>query len=102
VAITRACERAFPIPVALKRLKGEKLKAWRERLSPEQRIELDRWRSEYLWHPNQIRHARGTAVRKKFGLEAAQVALGHERADVTQVYAERNLELATEVATAMG
>src|SRR5262249_41252323 len=31
------------------------------------------------WHPNQLRHAHGTNVRHRFGLEAAQVALGHER-----------------------
>ena len=54
------------------------------------------------WAPNQLRHAHGTAVRHRFGLEAAQVALGHERADVTQTYAERNQALAAKVATAMG
>lgn len=54
------------------------------------------------WHPNQLRHSHGTAVRRRFGLEAAQVALGHERADVTQVYAEKNLALATKVALEMG
>lgn len=54
------------------------------------------------WHPNQIRHTRGTEVRKKFGIEAAQVALGHARADVTQVYAERNSELAKRIALELG
>ncbi|MDB5311802.1 MAG: site-specific tyrosine recombinase XerD, partial [Gemmataceae bacterium] len=54
------------------------------------------------WHPNQLRHAHATEVRARFGLEAAQVALGHERADVTQVYAERNRTLAQKVAAEMG
>lgn len=54
------------------------------------------------WHPNQLRHAHGTEVRRRFGLEAAQVALGHERADVTQVYAEKNLALAVKVAAEIG
>ncbi|QDU21862.1 tyrosine-type recombinase/integrase [Urbifossiella limnaea] len=54
------------------------------------------------WHPNQLRHAHGTEVRRRYGLEAAQVALGHERADVTQVYAEKNLALATRVAAEIG
>jgi integrase len=54
------------------------------------------------WHPNRLRHTHGTEVRKRFGLEAAQVALGHTRADVTQVYAERNLALAVTVATKIG
>lgn len=54
------------------------------------------------WFPNQLRHARATEVRKAHGLEAAQVVLGHARADVTQVYAERNLELAATIAKNTG
>jgi integrase len=54
------------------------------------------------WSPLQLRHTHGTAVRHRYGLEAAQVALGHERADVTQVYAEKNLALAVKVAAEMG
>ncbi|MCE9566601.1 MAG: site-specific integrase [Planctomycetes bacterium] len=54
------------------------------------------------WHPNQLRHSRGTQVREKFGLEAAQVILGHERADVTQIYAEKNLALAKDIAAKTG
>jgi len=54
------------------------------------------------WHPNQLRHNRGTEIRKKYGIEAAQVVLGHARADVTQVYAEKNLALAMKIAQEMG
>ena len=54
------------------------------------------------WSPNQLRHTAGTEVRKQFGLEAAQVVLGHASADITQVYAERNLALAVQVAEAVG
>lgn len=54
------------------------------------------------WHPYQLRHSFGTRVRKEHGLEAAQVVLGHARADVTQVYAERNEELAVAVAAKIG
>jgi integrase len=54
------------------------------------------------WHPNQIRHAFGTDVRANHGLEAAQVLLGHTRADVTQIYAERDERLAVEVARKIG
>ena len=53
-------------------------------------------------HPNQLRHLFATEVRKAHGLEAAQVLLGHSRADVTQVYAERNLTLAARVANEIG
>ena len=39
--------------------------------------------------PNQIRHPYATRIRREYGLEAAQVLLGHSKADVTQLYAER-------------
>jgi site-specific recombinase XerC len=45
------------------------------------------------WHPNQLRHSAGTEIRKRYDLEAAQVVLGHSRADVTQVYAQRDQSL---------
>lgn len=54
------------------------------------------------WHPNQLRHTFATEARKALGLEAAQAALGHSRADVTQVYAERDLALAAKVAIELG
>lgn len=54
------------------------------------------------WHPYQLLHSFATRVRKEHGLEAAQVILGHARADVTQVYAERNEELAASVAAKIG
>ena len=46
------------------------------------------------WSPNQLRHSAGTEFRRLFGIEAAQVILGHAQADVTQVYAERDLSRA--------
>jgi integrase len=54
------------------------------------------------WSPNQLRHAAATQIRKRFGLEAAQVVLGHASADITQVYAERNQKLAAEVIKQIG
>lgn len=54
------------------------------------------------WHPNQLRHLFATEVRKAHGLEASQVLLGHAKADVTQVYAERDLALALRVAADVG
>jgi integrase len=53
-------------------------------------------------HPNQLRHTSASEVRRRFGLEAAQVLLGHARADVTQVYAERDEGLALRVAAEIG
>jgi site-specific recombinase XerC len=54
------------------------------------------------WHPNQLRRLFATQVRKAHGLEAAQVLLGHARADVTEVYAQRDLNLASAVAAEIG
>ena len=54
------------------------------------------------WTPARLRHTAATNVRKAFGLEAAQVTLGHATADITQIYAERDSELATEVAKRIG
>ena len=54
------------------------------------------------WHPHQLRHNRGTEVRKKYGIEAAQVALGHAKANTTEIYAEKNLEQARQIAKEMG
>ena len=54
------------------------------------------------WHPNQLRHAAATEIRSRYGLEAAQVVLGHAKADVTQVYAERDQALAAEIMREVG
>ncbi len=83
-AIHRACDKAFPPE---QELKGDALKDWR---------------SAHRWHPNQLRHTTGTEIRKRFGLEAAQVTLGHANANVTQVYAERDMEKAAEVMRQVG
>ena len=60
------------------------------------------WERLPSWSPNQLRHAAATEVRRRFGLEASQVVLGHARADVTQVYAERDLSLARRVVAEVG
>ncbi|MCY2989942.1 MAG: site-specific integrase [Planctomycetota bacterium] len=49
------------------------------------------------WSPNRLRHSAGTAIRKLFGFEAAQVTLGHSKPDTTERYAEKNLSLAIDV-----
>jgi integrase len=54
------------------------------------------------WAPNQLRHLVGTRVRQEMGLEASQCVLGHLRADVTQTYAERYMNLAREAMERMG
>jgi len=101
-AVHRACDRAFLAPAPLGRLEGETKKQHCERLSEEQHGALKKWQHEQRWSPNQLRHAAATTIRKKFGLEAAQVILGHAAADVTQVYAERDADKAREVLRKIG
>jgi integrase len=61
------------------------------------------WNQQYpAWAPNQLRHAHATAVRHAFDLESAQAVLGHERMNTTEVYAEKHLAKAVQVALAMG
>ena len=55
-----------------------------------------------LWYPNQLRHFTATVIRARFGLEAAQTILGHTKADVTQVYAERDRAKAHAVMAEIG
>ncbi len=93
-AIANACDKAFPHP--------EFAGIPRRKLTAEQLAELRTWQSEHRWAPNQLRHAAATEVRKQFGLEAAQIVLGHAAADVTQVYAERDLAKGVEVARRIG
>jgi integrase len=112
VAVDRACDRAFPPPGELAQRQGETHGAWwgrkvrkqwlDGRLTLAQRDEVNAWRKAHRWSPNQLRHTFATKVRKQHGLEAAQVLLGHTRADVTQVYAEKNEALAVTVAAKIG
>lgn len=54
------------------------------------------------WFVYQLRHTVGTELRKEYGLEAAQLILGHAKADVTQIYAERDAKKAMEVVRKVG
>jgi integrase len=101
-AVDRACDRAFPPPGDLAQREGETRAEWWGRLTPAQRAEVQAWQKAHRWHPNQLRHTFATRVRREHGLEAAQVLLGHARADVTQLYAEKNEQLAATVAARIG
>ncbi len=83
-AVARACELAWPAP------NGLDTEARRK------------WNAEHRWSPNRLRHSYATEVRKQFGLEAAQVTLGHATCSVTQVYAERDFEKGAAVARQIG
>lgn len=101
-AIKRGCDLAFPAPEPLARRPKEKIAEHKLRLTKKQLAELEAWQKTQRWAPNQLRHAKATDVRKRFGLEAAQVILGHAAANVTQIYAERDAEKGREVARISG
>ncbi len=63
---------------------------------------LKEWRRAHHRRPHQLRHNYATNVRREFGLEAAQILLGHSSADVTQIYAERDMGRAARVAAKIG
>lgn len=83
-AIGRACDLAFLLPDDL----------------PEG--DLPAWQKAHRWSPHQLRHSAATEIRKHHGLEAAQILLGHSAADVTQVYAERDMAKGIHVARLIG
>jgi integrase len=54
------------------------------------------------WSPNRLRHSTATEVRREFGLEGAQIILDHTSANVSQVYAERDIAKGVEIARKIG
>jgi len=76
---------------------------WAARLGPEKWQQVEEWRKAHRWHPHQLRHLAATKLRQQFGLEAAQVWLGHSSALVTEaVYAERDQKRLAELARQIG
>jgi integrase len=85
-AIRYGCMKAFPVPDEI----------------ANDPAAIKKWHADHHWFPNQLRHTAGTEIRKQYGLEAAQTVLGHSKADVTEVYAERDYALAARVAKEVG
>jgi integrase len=54
------------------------------------------------WHPHRLRHSSATDIRRQFGIEAAQHVLGHATLSITELYAEKNGDVAKRVALAIG
>jgi integrase len=83
-SIARACEKAWPAP---------------EELTDDEKAD---WRKKHHWHPHQLRHLAATRLRKRFGLEAARVVLGHTTTSMTELYAEVDFEKAASIAAQVG
>jgi integrase len=41
-----------------------------------------------IWFPHQLRHSAAGAIRRRYGVEAAQAVLGHSELSTTQIYAQ--------------
>jgi integrase len=89
------CEAAFAMPDELRKAPKDETPQQRSRAATA-------WRAKHIWSPHQLRHSRATDIRRQYGLEAAQVTLGHSRMNVTEIYAEKNHELAVRVAREVG
>lgn len=103
-AVQYSCDRAFPPPGDLAKRVDETTKEWRTRLKEQKKWKslLD-WRRAHRFHVNQLRHSAATSLRREFGLEAAQLVLGHASANVTDaVYAERDRGKVIEVMRNIG
>lgn len=83
-SIARGCQRASPPGNSLSR------------------EERNLWRVQHVWHPHQLRHSAATRIRRVFGIDAAQVILGHRSLSTTQVYAEQDHQKADSVMTRVG
>jgi integrase len=119
-AATACCFSPAESVARAKRLQQERGKKWHSRKGlvvaprwrPAERYQVSSYRVAVrrgckqagvaVWTPNQLRHTAATAIRKRYGLEAAQVICGHQTADVTQVYAERDRQLAERVVREIG
>jgi integrase len=101
-AIRRACERAFPPPEPLCRGDHETKAQWQARLAPGQKEEMKAWQEAHCWHPLQLRHTRADEVRALFGIEGSMAHLGHKRVETTQIYSEKNEQLAERIAREIG
>ena len=83
-AIMRACQRA------------DRLAHLRDPDAPADQVMVRRW------HSHQLRHARATYLRAKYGLDVARVILGHTSAKMTEHYAVEDRSAAMRAMSEVG
>lgn len=54
------------------------------------------------WSPHQLRHTRATQIEARYGIEAAQVCLGHSEPNTTRIYSEGHFAKAAGVMREIG
>lgn len=54
------------------------------------------------WFPNQLRHNAATHIRRKYGIEAARIILGHSLAVTSEIYAEMDQQQAVQIMRDIG
>ncbi len=54
------------------------------------------------WTPNRLRHTAATEIRRRFGIEASKVILGHSNLQTSLIYAEDDLKQAERIAGEIG
>lgn len=104
-AIANACEKAFDMPPELRDIRDTVAKlpeSERDAAKKRLQAEASAWRKQWSWHPHQLRHNAATELRREFGLEAAQVVLGHASAGITELYAARDSEKARRIMQQVG
>jgi integrase len=109
-AIHRACEQAFEMPDSYREPRGKNVKEAEEKLAADvqKQRKLHRankraeWRAKHCWHPHQLRHTVATRLRRDYGIDTANVILGHSTLTATQVYAEQDQAKAKQIMAEVG
>lgn len=101
-AIQRAARKSKVQPSQMSRAKAKPAKQPGEAYTPSsyrQAIQRAARRAGVPhWHPYQLRHLAATHIRNLLGVEAAQAALGHSHAAMTEHYAKQSLDKAVKAA----
>jgi len=74
----------------------------RQRLGDERWAELQAFRRQHHFTPNQLRHTAATWLRAEIGIDAARTVLGHTSASTTEIYAEQDEQSAIEAMETYG
>ena len=109
-AIARACEAAFAMPAEIREpttkeaLKAEKKlpEDVQKKRRQERQAKRAEWRAVHTWHPHQLRHSSATVLRRRYGIEAARLILGHRSAAVTEIYAGMDAAKAEQIMAEVG